>query len=101
MSEKLLNLNILYSLLNLEAYILLSVLVLSSWLIYKIFLTKVSDERHRNIKRHFFALFRNFIFLSVFFVTFLFVHRGEGTFEILHRVAPYLGMMTFLWGAMV
>lgn len=101
MSEKLLNLNILYSLINLEAFILLSALVLASWLIYRIFLNKVSEERHRNIRRHFFALFRNFVFMSVFFVTFLFVHRSEEEIMLMHRIAPYLGMLTFIWGGMV
>ncbi len=101
MSDKLMNLNILYSLLDLEAYILLSTLVIASWLIYKIFLNKVSEERHRNIRKHFFALFRNYVFMSVFFVSFLFVHRSEDEYALLFRIAPYLGVLTFLWGSMV
>jgi small-conductance mechanosensitive channel len=101
MSDKLLNLNILYSIISLETYILLTILVLANWIIYKGFLVKVSAERHRSLKKHFFGLFRNFVFLSVFFVTFLFVHRSEGDFEFLQRIAPYLGLLTFLWGSMV
>lgn len=101
MTDKLINLTKLYSFLDLEPYILLATLVCLCWLIYKIFLSKVSEERHRNIRRHLGGLLKNFVFLSVFFVSFLFVHRGEGDFAILHRVSPYLGLVTFLWGAVV
>jgi small-conductance mechanosensitive channel len=101
MSEKFLNLPALYDLLDIELYVLLATLVLISWAVYKIFLAKVSEERHRSLKGHFAGLFKNFVFLSVFFVTYLFVHRAESDYSVLTKVSPYLGLVTFLWGSIV
>ena len=101
MIDKFIQIQTLYSFVDLEPYILLAILVLTSWLIYKIFLRSVSEERHRNIRGHLNKLFRNFVFMSVLFVTFLFVHRGEVDYQILARFSPYLGLLTLTWGAIV
>ncbi len=101
MIDKFIQIQTLYSFVDLEPYILLAILVLTSWLIYKIFLRTVSEERHRNIRGHLNQLFRNFVFMSVLFVTFLFVHRGETDYQILARFSPYLGLLTLAWGAIV
>ena len=101
MLDKFLQLQTLYSFVDLEPYILLAILVLSNWLIYKVFLRNVSEERHRNIRGHLAQLFRNFVFMSVLFVTFLFIHRGETDFQILMRFSPYIGLLTLAWGAIV
>lgn len=101
MSEKIIRLEILYSFLHLEAYIFISFLVVLCWIVYKIFLSRVSEERHKNIRGHFSFLLRNFVLLSVLFVVFLFVHRGEEGDPLLARLAPYLGILTFCLGGMV
>ncbi len=101
MLDRFLQLQTLYSFVDLEPYILLATLVLASWLIYKIFLRSVSEERHRNIRGHLTQVFRNFLFMSVLFVTFLFIHRGESDYQILARFSPYLGLLTMTWGAIV
>ncbi len=101
MLDKFIQLQTLYSFVDLEPYILLAILVLASWLIYKIFLRNASEERHRNIRGHLTQLFRNFVFVSVLFVSFLFIHRGEGDYQILTRFSPYIGLVTLVWGAIV
>jgi small-conductance mechanosensitive channel len=101
MLDKFIQIQTLYSLLDLEPYILIATLVLVCWLIYKIFLKQVSEERHRNMQAHLRQLFRNFVFMSVLFVTFLFVHRGENDFQILSRFSPYIGLLTVMWGMII
>ena len=101
MLDKFIQLQSLYSFVDLEPYILLATLVFASWLIYKAFLRSASEERHRNIQGHLNQLFRNFLFMSVLFVTFLFVHRGEADHAILIRFSPYIALLTLCWGAIV
>ena len=73
MSEKFIQTQNLYSLLEIEPYILLGVLLIVTWLFYRFFLQGATEERHRNIQNHFKNIVRHFVILSLLFFFFLFV----------------------------
>lgn len=101
MNEKFIQTQSLYSLLDLEPFIILSALLLLAWVFYKLFLREVSEERHRNLQNHFRGLFRHYLIMSVFFMTFAgILHFTEGQGP-LGRSLPYLGILTFGWGGAV
>ncbi|MBX2986517.1 MAG: mechanosensitive ion channel family protein [Bdellovibrionaceae bacterium] len=100
-TDKFLQVQVLYSFLEAEPYVLLGLLAFSCWLFYYFFLQDVSEERHRNLKRHFQTLTRHFLLLTVFFGLFLFCREGADQLTTLQRLAPYFGFFAFLWGAIV
>lgn len=101
MGEKIINLDNLYALLDLEPYVILCALILLAWAFYKLFLREVSDERHRNLKRHFRNLFRHFLMLSTLFLFFLVIRQATNPNWPLMRALPYLGILSLLWGIIV
>ncbi|MFP5520456.1 MAG: mechanosensitive ion channel family protein [Bdellovibrionia bacterium] len=101
MAERFIKLNTLYRLLDLEPYILLACLVAIAWIFYKTFLREASEERHRIIRNHFRVLLRNFALLSLFFLSFIFLQKSEGTMWHLDRITPYVALITFVWGNVV
>lgn len=101
MSEKFLQMQVLAGFLEIEPYVLLGILALSTWIFYKFFLQDVSEERHRNLGNHFRVLARHFILLTVFFAVYLAAHRAAGEMPAAERIEPYLGLLAFLWGAIV
>lgn len=101
MSEKFLQIQVLAGFLEIEPYVLLGILALSTWLFYKFFLQDISDERHRNLHHHFSVLTRHFVLLSVFFISYLAARQVESEVTAAGLIAPYLGLLTFLWGAIV
>ncbi|MFN7728046.1 MAG: mechanosensitive ion channel family protein [Bdellovibrio sp.] len=101
MNEKFIKTQSLYTLLDLEPFVILSALLLLAWVFYKLFLRDVSEERHRNLRNHFTGLFRHFLILSVLFATFAGILQLTDGSGALGRSLPYLGILTFAWGGAV
>lgn len=101
MAEKFIKVQALYSVLELEPFILIASLLAITWVFYKSFLSDVSEERHRNIRHHFSVLIRHFVFLSGLFALFIFAQSMEGQVPYVQRLEPYLALLVFLWGNIV
>lgn len=98
MSEKLLLTKNLYALLDIEPFVLLGGFVLIAWLFYKIFLVAVSEQRHRNLRKHFKNLLRSFVTLSIFFGLFLIMNESKEKISLLSRLVPYVAFIAFILG---
>ncbi len=101
MAEKLLKIQALYSILELEPFILIGALIVVTWFFYKSFLSEVSQERHKNIRNHFRVLLKHFMFLSSLFALFIVSQSLEGQIANIQRITPYIALVTFLWGNIV
>ncbi len=101
MAEKFIKIQALYSVLALEPFILLASLLAMTWIFYKGFLAEVSDERHRNIRNHFRTLMRHFFFLSVCFALFILAQNMEEQLPLIHRLTPYIALISFVAGNIV
>ncbi len=91
----------LTQLLEIEPYTLLGLLVFVTYLFYRFFLRDASEDRHRNIQNHFNNITRHFLVLSLLFFTFLILNEVDSEWTHFHRVAPYIGLVTLLWGMIV
>src|SRR5689334_1725295 len=100
MGEKFLNTKNLYALMDFEPYFILCALIFLAWAFYKIFLREVSEERHRNLRRHFRNLMRHFAALTTLFATYFILKQGTGEFALL-RALPYIALSGLLSGMIV
>lgn len=98
MLDKLINLQVLYSFLELESYVLISCLIVMAWLIYKFLLQSASEERHRNIRSHFQLLIKHYVFLTFIFSCFVLAQKALVDYPSMQTLIPYLGLVTFLSG---
>lgn len=98
MNERLIQTQKLYQIVDLESFIFLAILGLSSYLFYKFFLQAASEERHQNIKNHLKVLFKHFLFVSALFGTYFLLSQAETPTEHTHRILPYIAMVTFVAG---
>lgn len=101
MNEKFIQTQNLYSLLEIEPYILLGVLLIVTWMFYRFFLQGASEERHRNIQNHFKNIVRHFIILSLLFFFFLLLNESDLQVPSIKRLTPYIGLFTLAWGMIV
>lgn len=101
MNEPLIKTKALYSLIDLEPFVILSSLLILAWFFYHLFLKGVSPERHVSIRRHFSGIFRNFVILACLFFSFAVVAQLTGGDGPLGRSLPYLGILTLVWGGIV
>lgn len=101
MAEKFIQTQVLYSFLDIEAYILLGFFVIVTWLFYKFFLQSVSPERHKNIHSHFRRILHHFAVTTALFLVFFIFLESEKEVVNLNRVTPYIASLCFLWGAIV
>lgn len=101
MNEKLINLTALYKLIEVEPFLLLGALILGAWLFYKFFLTEASEERHRNTRKKFQVLLRQYVVLAFMFLAFSFMQRSSQNIGSLAMAIPYLAFLTFIWGNIV
>lgn len=97
MNDRLIQTQRLYQILDLETFILVSVVGGLSYLFYRFFLKDVSLERHQNINAHLKSLLRNYSFLCLFYGIFFFLTRIP-EYEISVRLLPYAGLLTFFIG---
>ncbi|MFZ4402778.1 MAG: mechanosensitive ion channel family protein [Pseudobdellovibrionaceae bacterium] len=98
MAEKFLKIEFLYSLLEIEPFVLIGALILITWIFYKAFLKEVSQERHKGLREHFRKLLKDFIILTVFFALFMALKQASHRLQDWVRIVPYLGFITFVWG---
>lgn len=91
----------LYSLLNLEPFLLLTLLVFIAWGFYKLFLFGVSDERHQSLRARFKSLLRSYLTLTLLFTCSMILRSDVFKSEALERLAPYLAVLTFVIGGFV
>jgi small-conductance mechanosensitive channel len=101
MAEKFIQTRALYEILEIEPFLILSALVLLTWVFYKVFLNNVSEERHRNIRSHLKHLFRHVIILVVLFVIYLGLQQIHDEWVGIGRILPYAALVTFFWGVLV
>ncbi len=99
MNDRLFQTQRLYQIIDLESFILLSVLGVIAYLFYRFFLRGASAERHSNIKNHFKRLMKYFITMSVLYGVFFIVSRSAVESEHARRILPYIGIVTYLSGA--
>lgn len=98
MNDRLIQTQRLYQILDLETFILITVVGLLAYLFYRFFLKDVSLERHQNINAHLKGLVRNYIFLGVFYGIYFLLSQLSG-YEFSLRLSPYIGMVAFVTGA--
>ncbi len=101
MTEKLINLPALYKLIEIEPFLLLGALIIGAWLFYKFFLTEASDERHRNTRKKFQLLLRQYVVLAFMFLFFSFMRRSEDSIGSLAIAIPYVAFLTYIWANIV
>ncbi len=100
MNDRLIQTQRLYQVIDLETFILLSILGIISYLFYRFFLKNVSDERHHNLKNHFKNLLKYFITMSVLYGLFFIGAQSSNDSEHIRHVLPYIGLITFTSGAL-
>ncbi len=99
--DKLLQINALYNLLELELFIFISTLVFGAWSFYKFFLRELSEERHRNLKRHHRNIFKYYIPMVAFFILFYcFNLFPEGLSDFI-KLKIYIALITYFLGLFV
>lgn len=102
MGERFINTKNLYSLLDIEPFIILASLVLLAWVFYKLFLGEASEERHKNLKRHFKNLLRHTVVFATLFLTYLILKQSENHPELsVGRALPYVGLCSLFMGMVV
>ncbi|MBL7557980.1 MAG: mechanosensitive ion channel family protein [Bdellovibrionaceae bacterium] len=99
--NKLIQTQALAQLLEIEPYTLLGLLLFVTYLFYRFFLRDASEERHKNIQNHFANITRHFLVLSLLFFTFLILNEVDTEWTHFRRIAPYVGLVTLLWGMIV
>jgi small-conductance mechanosensitive channel len=99
MNDRLFQTQRLYQIIDLETFILLSILGVIAYLFYRFFLRGASAERHANIKNHLKRLMKYFMTMSVLYGLFFLVARSANQSEQAQRVLPYLGIITYISGA--
>jgi small-conductance mechanosensitive channel len=99
MNDRFIQTQKLYQVLDLEIFIFVMILGLSSYLFYKFFLKNATAERHTNIKIHLKSLGQNFIIFASLFAIFSFVLQASALDENLKRLLPYLSFATYIIGA--
>lgn len=97
MNDRLIQTQRLYQILDLETFILVSVVGILSYLFYRFFLKDVSQERHQNINSQLKGLLRTYSFLCLFYALF-FVLTKIPEYELSFRLTPYAGLVTFFIG---
>jgi len=88
-------------LIQLEPAFILAALAIIGWLIYKLFLKRASQERHRTLTR----LFRNLSAHLVAGTSAFLIYYGLTAFypqtPAIERLASYFGFITLLWGSVI
>jgi small-conductance mechanosensitive channel len=89
----------IHRLIDIEPFIIITLLLLSAWGFYKTLLKNVSSERHERIQKEFRYIFKLYSFFSSFFVTYITLYRLSSSFEIFLRPSVYVGLATFIAGS--
>ncbi len=88
-------------LVQLEPALLLLSLSLGAWIIYKIFLRTVSEQRHSNIQKLFRNLYGHLAFGTAFFIIYMTLeYFGSDTLPT-ERVQSYVGLLVLISGVTI
>lgn len=82
------------------ALVLLGLSVLA-WLIYRVFMRKVSRSRHTNLRGLFLNVLAHLAIFGVFFTAYTFAQRGLDLGDPNQRLASYFGLASLISGAIV
>ncbi len=90
------------SVVQLEPAVVILVLALAAWAIYKLFLRGVSEERHRNLRRLFGNLLSHVVFLVVLVGSYIVLSRlGPDKSPAIERITSYVGLLALFSGGAV
>src|SRR5947209_6499110 len=89
------------AIIQLESGLILVVLALGSWLVYKIFLREVSDERHINMKRYFLNLLGHITAGGLLFLAYTALREVPNPDRGTRFLMAYVGLFTLLEGVTV
>lgn len=98
MNDRFIQTQRLYQILDLESFILVTVVGILAYLFYRFFLKDISQERHTSINGHLKNLLRTYSFLCLFYGAYFLLSRLP-EYELSIRLTPYFGMLTFFIGA--
>ena len=99
MNNKILNTDALYQILDLESFILITLFGIATFLFYRFFLKNVNQQRHKSIQGHLKNLLQHFIILSIVYCLYSLFSSSASEYKTAARLLPYLGLISFLWGA--
>lgn len=88
----------LYSLLDVELYVVLGIMCLGTFLFYKSFLKRASQARHQSIQGHLKTINRQFFGMTFLFVTFLLLREQIDTSVFLKKLTPYVATAAYIAG---
>ncbi|MCM0604870.1 MAG: hypothetical protein KA715_02145 [Xanthomonadaceae bacterium] len=88
-------------LLDVEPLTIILAFAIGSWLIYKIFLRKLTSDRHKMLKRDFKNLSANTFIWLICTTIFSFLAERETLPTLLNRLLPYFGVLTLILGSVV
>lgn len=91
----------LYEVVNLEFYILIAVLALSTYLFYKFFLGRVSQERHQSIQNQCKNIFYHMTLFTVLYVLYEVFGYADTSETVALRILPYIASFSFISGVVV
>jgi small-conductance mechanosensitive channel len=97
MNDRFIQTQRLYQILELETFILVSVLGILSYLFYRFFLKEVSTERHQNINSQIKLLIKNYTLFIVFYCLYFLMAQWQ-SYEYATRLLPYTGLLAFAVG---
>jgi len=89
------------SLIQLEPALVLIGLSVFSWLIYRMFMTKVSATRHANLRGLFVNLLAHLVIFGVVLTGYTLAQRGLDLGDPNERLTSYLGLAVLIAGAIV
>jgi small-conductance mechanosensitive channel len=90
----------LYQVVDPEAFIFVCLLGIFTYLFYRFFLKDVNQERHNNIRNHLRTLLKHYLVLALLFIFYVMFRQASLEDENFKRLLPYIGIMTFLAGAL-
>lgn len=86
---------------QLEPTVVISFIALAAWAVYRLFLRGISEERHRNLRRHFSNLLMHAAFMVGLFGAYFALRRLGGSAPAIERISSYVGLLCLISGAAV
>lgn len=96
---KLINAQSLANFLDWEPPLILGLFLLFTWTFYFIFLKKVSQERHKNIKQTILSIFKNYVSFIALFLTYKVLSSLNDMSTIFSQALIYLAIICFIYGS--
>lgn len=91
----------LYTLLDIELYVVLGIMCLATFLFYKSFLKRASNARHQSIQGHLKTINRQFFGMTFLFVIYLLLRDQIEASVFIKKLTPYVAMTAYISGVAV